>query len=649
MTAIQRLPKQIDISPTSTWSSIDEDYLEELAFIEDRSAELAKMYLSQQQQTSTEEKNDHLVSSLDDEVITFDKVEVGPIGVEERKNEVDEIINDDDFSMFGSGVAQALVGGDLYYQEEENSDHDEDGEPLTVYLPNRVPIQLRINIETKVARGIEIALKKVATLIDKGEDLGRGADALGRGTEAAECYDLLLHDEDGEPDEDSPALERSRPILGFGTDELCLVEKPDAPVIKPDDRDSSCEKISFAQKSSGNTIQVYFPDASKISVFLKSGTHVNTFAKQALLQSKKYRHITKFEIRLHDTDGKPDYDLPALDPAQTDLGQLDEICLIFDDKESAKPPLRRGTNSTASLKRRQTSIFRGSSGGSSLHLLSTSSSSPEIMNMQQHRGSKVNSINAQLSLKVHCLYDDDIIQVKADASWTMSEVRALILRRKKMNRWPIDYGLRMSEADRERLGLPEEYIDDHLTIADLHMAEIFSLELYNREWKCGNYWIDAKPVPGPELIADKRKKNAQKSAPNTDKNFISPADFHFNPATGPAYEQWNVVKINEFGRRQERIFGVDGLHLYNTKREAKNPLGGCKKISSTYRPSRKISDILKTNILEINGRRNTIQIVYLEHNKHVSRKYELDTEYDAAHIVAKIRYNRRLLADAARR
>jgi len=153
----------------------------------------------------------------------------------------------------------------------------------------------------------------------------------------------------------------------------------------------------------------------------------------------------------------------------------------------------------------------------------------------------------------------------------------------------------------------------------------------------------------PELIADKRKKNAQKSAPNTDKNFISPADFHFNPATGPAYEQWNVVKINEFGRRQERIFGVDGLHLYNTKREAKNPLGGCKKISSTYRPSRKISDILKTNILEINGRRNTIQIVYLEHNKHVSRKYELDTEYDAAHIVAKIRYNRRLLADAARR
>ena len=34
------------------------------------------------------------------------------------------------------------------------------------------------------------------------------------------------------------------------------------------------------------------------------------------------------------------------------------------------------------------------------------------------------------------------------------------------------------------------------------------------------------------------------------------------------YQEWNVVKKNKFGRKQERVFGVDGKKVYNSKKGA---------------------------------------------------------------------------------
>jgi len=31
-------------------------------------------------------------------------------------------------------------------------------------------------------------------------------------------------------------------------------------------------------------------------------------------------------------------------------------------------------------------------------------------------------------------------------------------------------------------------------------------------------------------------------------------------------QEWNVVKKNKFGRKQERVFGVDGKKVYNSKK-----------------------------------------------------------------------------------
>ncbi len=67
----------------------------------------------------------------------------------------------------------------------------------------------------------------------------------------------------------------------------------------------------------------------------------------------------------------------------------------------------------------------------------------------------------------------------------------------------------------------------------------------------------------------------------------------FTEATANAYQEWNVVKKNKFGRRQERIFGVDGKKIYNAKRGALR--GGNQ--AGVHRAERDISSIVKIEIL----------------------------------------------------
>lgn len=53
--------------------------------------------------------------------------------------------------------------------------------------------------------------------------------------------------------------------------------------------------------------------------------------------------------------------------------------------------------------------------------------------------------------------------------------------------------------------------------------------------------------------------------------------FKYNDVTAAVYQEWNIVKKNKFGRRQERIMGVDAHKIYNSKKEGK------KAVTAVYR------------------------------------------------------------------
>ena len=59
-----------------------------------------------------------------------------------------------------------------------------------------------------------------------------------------------------------------------------------------------------------------------------------------------------------------------------------------------------------------------------------------------------------------------------------------------MHNWGIPFGFRYKESDQVRLGYPLRDVCWHFTIADLAMAGVSELELYDQTY-AGGWYIDA--------------------------------------------------------------------------------------------------------------------------------------------------------------
>lgn len=106
----------------------------------------------------------------------------------------------------------------------------------------------------------------------------------------------------------------------------------------------------------------------------------------------------------------------------------------------------------------------------------------------------------------------------------------------------------------------------------------------------------------------------------------------FNDATANAYQEWNVVKKNKFGRKQERVFGVDGKKVYNSKRGQYR--GGV--ATGVQRAERDISTIVKNEIVSTD--RKTFRITWMDDRDIYNIEYTCETERECAEIVGKIKY-----------
>lgn len=141
-------------------------------------------------------------------------------------------------------------------------------------------------------------------------------------------------------------------------------------------------------------------------------------------------------------------------------------------------------------------------------------------------------------------------------------------------------------------------------------------------------------VPVPDIVTKSQRERlaaATSSAAATAAGGDHDAAFVFTEATANAYKEWNVVKKNKFGRRQERVFGVDGKTVYNAKRgQLKgNPSG-------VLNGQRNISAVVKIDILSNDPR--TFRITWAEDRDMVNIEYTCDTSRDAQEIVAKVKF-----------
>ena len=157
-----------------------------------------------------------------------------------------------------------------------------------------------------------------------------------------------------------------------------------------------------------------------------------------------------------------------------------------------------------------------------------------------------------------------------------------------------EYIFVLSAEDQLRLGLVTPVVPDDVPILSLGVQEL-SLQR-STFFRANNLSCSLGHVPHSrmcvasrnlinavaEVYADAPKVHTSKLNATNDTEPESRPDpdsmmFKYNDVTAAVYQEWNIVKKNKFGRRQERIMGVDAHKIYNSKKEGK------KAVTAVYR------------------------------------------------------------------
>ena len=108
---------------------------------------------------------------------------------------------------------------------------------------------------------------------------------------------------------------------------------------------------------------------------------------------------------------------------------------------------------------------------------------------------------------------------------------------------------------------------------------------------------------------------------------------HTVDITAAVYQEWNVVKKNKFGRMQERILGIDGSHMYNSRR-----LGRGNKSGGVSHALRDISSVVR--VLTVPGDPTSFRVTFDDDRETqiYDIEYTCESHRECFEIIAKLRY-----------
>lgn len=109
----------------------------------------------------------------------------------------------------------------------------------------------------------------------------------------------------------------------------------------------------------------------------------------------------------------------------------------------------------------------------------------------------------------------------------------------------------------------------------------------------------------------------------------------YNDATASAYQEWNVIKKNKFGRKQDRVIGIDGSKVYNGKRGQNIRVSA---VTGVYRAEREIANIRKVDIVAEELDHRTFRINWVDGREAYDIDYTCDTTRECLEIVTKLKY-----------
>lgn len=244
------------------------------------------------------------------------------------------------------------------------------------------------------------------------------------------------------------------------------------------------------------------------------------------------------------------------------------------------------------------------------------------------------------------------ISIPITADSTFHDLLPIIAKAHKLRIYTDEYSFVMSTSDMKRCKLMVSLMDINTKISAT-ACRIF--EIQKKTYADSSKLV---PKPPPTTMQTSSTTSGNHSSAGISNNG-APANplaamvAAFTETAANAYQEWNVVKKNKFGMKQERVFGVDGKKVYNSKRGQLK--GGAQ--PGVYRAEREISTIVKIDIIadeqcqpqanegggtnnmnNIIGKSRTFRITWADHNDVYNIEYTCDSSRECIEIVAKVKY-----------
>ncbi len=451
------------------------------------------------------------------------------------------------------------------------------------------------------------------------------------------------------------------------------------------------------------------PNTTQLTIYLPAGTTMSLYAadssnfeeikmlilrvhEQQKLQPPLYYYAADFyEVRMHEGDGEPDMDMPALGRTKT-LAQYkvdNEYCLCEVEGKGIPPPPPRSSPTLGST---SSSFFppnmsvllppvapsysaspalgggfmpatrkspRGSappvaydpdaaaretaaaqripeSSASSLNSSCFSTASSDYRFAAGRNFDRTNSMVETIQIIVGYVHET----IEVHPNMTLRDLLPEINKKNRLRIFSDEFAFALSEEDQARLKIMSPITDLRVTVQSLGVRV---LELQKRVYvDTNNVKVGSKPpLPSPITLTNanvanipiqtNKEKEKKISAPEERiPRGIADLPSHtlvVTNQTAPMYEEWLVVKKNKYGLRQERIFGVDATKGYNMKR------GHTRANPDVQRAEREIHAIRKVDILDD---RKTFRISWNDERDIYDIDYTCANNVECGELVAKL-------------
>eukprot|EP00596_Hydrurales_sp_CCMP1899_P002070 CAMPEP_0119049714 /NCGR_PEP_ID=MMETSP1177-20130426/65985_1 /TAXON_ID=2985 /ORGANISM="Ochromonas sp, Strain CCMP1899" /LENGTH=485 /DNA_ID=CAMNT_0007027257 /DNA_START=378 /DNA_END=1835 /DNA_ORIENTATION=+ len=397
----------------------------------------------------------------------------------------------------------------------------------------------------------------------------------------------------------------------------------------------ACSKNGF---DNTNCVQltIYLPNYESMNIEIADLSNFKDILKAIFdahkgekLEPVLYYHAPEFYVmRMHEGDGEPDMDFPAIEgTAKLKAFNLNEFCLCLADEDADPPPLPVVPPTTpnppiaakhVTAKSLAAFSYQGGSSPNSNRRKSSLEGLPlmeeKIDEFPHERTGHVrkDSFNYSENVSITIPNAGNCI-VRIDEHTTLGDLLPKIARTHRLRLFSDEYAFKISDDDQARLKIMSPIVDLNQIVQQLGVKELeLQKKVYADSVKIS---IPMKPVViAPPIVI----------LPNGDNSKTNLEHIVYTETTASVYQEWNVNKKNKYGAKQERIIGLDGKKVYNKSR-----FGGV-----VHRSQRDISSIRKVEIRDSD--RKTIRITWGDNREIYDIEYTCDTKRDCVEIAAKI-------------